>query len=141
MNDGFRHIDLTDPEWGEVRLLVSLPRGKELWGVLSPLRGTKWGDQVQVVPGKALSHALHGWATPLMQVIGPAPRLRAKKVPYPCALIKSCTGASPHCRPGSDVPECYEGPEKEMGELVSTLVMAWKEGRYVIVVEGPEFSF
>lgn len=142
MSDGFREINLEDTEQGVVKLLVAVPREDEPWGVLAPLRGTSWGDQVAIVSGESLSHALHGWATPLMREIGPEPRHRAKRVPKLCVLLKGCAGAGPGCKPGVDVPACYEPPEAPPGAswVVTRMVLAWREGRYVVVVDGPEFS-
>lgn len=145
--NGFREITLTDSEWGTILLLVATPKPDAPWGVLEPLRGTKWGEHVQEVSGMALSHALHGWATPLMREIGPDPKVRARRVPDDigrCALTQGCVGASPTCRPGPDSPPgCYEpsGVPTPDASAVTTMVMAWKEGRYVLVVKGAEFSF
>jgi hypothetical protein len=41
------------------------------------------------------------------------------------------------------VPDCFspEGLEAEAQLAAAVVVSAWVEGRYVIVVEGDEFSF
>jgi hypothetical protein len=138
VSDGFREIDLTDAEQGKVRLLVPLPKDADPWGALAPLRGTPWEAQIQIVSGEAFSHALHGWATPLMREIGPPPHVRADRVPLEagqCTLHGSCVGSSPFCRPHKKVPECYEPAI----EVAARVALAWKEGRYVVVVQGPEF--
>jgi len=142
MSEGFREINLDDAEQGEIKILVVLPRGEDPWGVLTDIRDTVWGAQVAVVSGEAMSHALHGWATPLMREIGPAPKHRARRVREPCALLKGCAGGGSYCTPGADVPDCYEPPEMPPGasRAVARMVLAWREGRYVVVVEGPEFS-
>lgn len=135
MSDGFREVTLDDPEQGEVKLLIATPRGDDPWGRLAPLRGTTWGDQVAVVSFDAMDQALRDWATPLMREIGVAPSVRARRIPDEtgvCTLTKTCIGAKPHCRPGSEVPDCYEPPE--VGLLGTRLALAWREGRYVVVV-------
>lgn len=138
MSDGFREINLTDAEQGEIRLLMALPAGDDMWGCLSPLKGTSWEPLIQVVSGEAFSHALHGWATPLVREIGIPPQVRSSRVPLTdsqCAQHGACLGAAPHCRPGPKVPECYEAPIP----VASRVALAWREGRYVIVVNGKGF--
>jgi hypothetical protein len=122
--------------------MVSLPTREDPWGALAPLRGTVWGDQIQEVSGEALSHALHGWAVPLMREIGVDPQVRGPRIPEErgrCRLHDGCLGVTPQCRPGVAVPDCYEAP----GDLpiATDVVLAWKEGRYVVVVGKGEFSF
>lgn len=139
MSDGFREIDLTDPEQGLVKLLIVLPKDGDPWGVLAPLRGTAWGEQVAVVSPDAIEHALRGWATPLMREVGVTPVVRARRIPDGagmCVQMGSCIGAGPRCRPGPDTPDCYEPPGLEWGEGMGVAVrvaLAWREGRYVVV--------
>lgn len=143
---GTKLIDLVDPLQGEVKLLVPLPQGDEIWGVFAPLKGTDWGKLITVVHGDLLSHALHGYATPLMQVIGIAPEYRARRAPpkekHCLNIALRCPIAGSHCQPGKKVPDCYEPSIADLGvkQLVTQVVLAWKENRYVIVVEGKEFS-
>jgi len=94
-----------------------------------------------------LSDALHGWTKPLVEFLGRPPHIRAGKVSdaeSKCVLASAstCAMASPKCRPCRDVPDCYEAPGKtpEFREAATRVAMAWKEGRYVIVIEGGEFS-
>lgn len=143
MGDGFREINLTDREQGELKLLVVTPRDGDPWGLLAPLRDTAWGRQVAIVSGEALSHAMHGWATPLVREIGVPPRVRAKRVPEVCALNRSCLGFKAGiCQPGPDLPDCYEPPglEGPLRSAVTQVALAWREGRFVVVVNGPEFA-
>lgn len=142
MSEGFREINLNDSEQGEIKLLVVVPKEDDPWGVLADIRDTDWGQQVAVVSGESMSHALHGWATPLMREIGVAPRQRARRVRKLCSLAQGCVGAGPGCVPGVDVPDCYEPPGVPPSVLmaVTRMVLAWKDGRYVVVVNGPEFS-
>lgn len=143
---GFREIDLDDADQGEVLLLIALPTEDHLWGVLAPLQNTPWGEQIQVVDGGDLSHALHGYATPLVRNLGSPPRRRARRMPADsvrCALRDSCPMAADHCVPGPGMPGCYQppAPEPEILALAAVVARAWAEGRYVMVVEGEEFSF
>ena len=144
MSDGLRRIELTDDEWGDVKLLVAIPRDGDSWGILAPLRGTVWGDQVQIVSGDAVSHALHGWATPLMREIGVAPKVRAHRIDHKagfCKLSLSCVGAGALCIPGPKMPDCYEAPGFDLAAslVASTVALAWRDGFYVVVVEGDGF--
>lgn len=139
MTDGFREITITDPEQGRILLLVAIPIGEDSWGRLAPLRGTPWEAQIQVVTGEALSHALHGWATPLVRELGSPPYVRADRVPPEagrCALYGACVGSSRFCRPGPKTPECYESAVP----VGSRVALAWREGRHVVVVQGAEFA-
>ena len=94
------------------------------------------------------SHALHGRVTPLMQVIGPHPHGLSKKVPQNMGycgryLDKTCLIADKKiCKPGPKSPDCYEGNHSDLrtAACIALVVRAWKEGRYVIVVSGGEFS-
>jgi hypothetical protein len=145
MADGLRSTLISDPEWGEVKLLFPIPRPDDLWGSLSPLRGTLWGDQIPAVSGESLSHAFHGWATPLMREIGVEPLAHARRIPLEqrtCEQADTCLTAGRHCRPGPRTPRCWDpvGLSGSMADLVRTVVLAWSEGRYVVVVEGSEFS-
>ena len=143
---GFRHITYKDDHWGELKLMVVLPRDDDPWGVLAPIKDTVWGEQVQVVSGEAFSHALHGYLDPLMRVIGPEPKHRVKRISWEqgrCALYEGCLGAKPECCPGSKTPGCYEPPGVPLGlsALLAEVVFAWRDGRYVLVVEGEGFNF
>lgn len=142
MSEPFRRLLLDDEQHGEIRLLCPFPSPGSPWGVLEPLRDTEWGTQVVTVSGAALSDAMHGWALPLMRQIGVKPSVHAKRISEEagrCALSAKCIGSTPHCRPGPNLPECYEAPGP-YSALASTVALAWAEDRYVVVVEGAEFS-
>ena len=145
MGDGLRRVELTDPEGGGGKLLFPLPQHGDPWGVMAVLKGTEWAEQIVVVSGADLSHALHGWATPLMRSIGVKPRVHGKKISHEngwCPQITTCPIASDECRPGRETPDCYEPPalEGDAAFLATTVALAWAEGRFVIVVDGPEFN-
>jgi len=138
---------LTTKDWGEVKILRPIPTETDSWGDLSPLKGTPWGDQLPIVSGEVFSHATHGHATPLMRVIGPPPWALMKKLPKNCrvcSLIRSCVMADLKvCYPCLEMPDCYNPPNvsDEIAMLASIVLLAWKENRYVVIVEGPEFGY
>jgi hypothetical protein len=137
-----REIDLTDPEQGTLLLLAAFPRDEAAWGDLQPLQGTSWQQGVSEVTAAALSHALHGYATPLVRQLGRPPLSSAKKVSPEegfCALQAGCIGwDSVRCRPCAKTPECYEAPLE--GFVFRRVAEAWKERRHVVVVIGNEFA-
>jgi len=117
------------------------------WGVLAPLREVPlFAQLIPVIEGEALSHALHGWMRPLMESIGPAPEHQVIRIPSPfdqCSRAKSCIMYNERrCRPRSKkLPECWlpDGGGLAVQHAMSTVTLAWVEGRYVVVVAGPEF--
>lgn len=146
--DGFREIELNDKEWGEILLFLPVPKPDSPWGQLLPLKDTHWSKVIRVVPGDVFSEALHGFATPLMRVIGRAPHDALKRLPLVDRTCdqhtkQTCLLGTDKCLPGSgEVPACYEAPLKDFDErrLASAVAKALDEGRYVVVVEGEEFS-
>ncbi len=61
-----------------------------------------------------------------------------------CTQINTCVTAAVSCKAGSGkLPDCYEAPLLSVGQsLCATVVaLAWNEGRYVVIVDGLEFSF
>lgn len=146
--DGLRYAVIDDRD-RETKLLVlyPIPFPDDPWGVLAPLKGTSWGKQIPTVTGEALSHALHGRAKPLREMLGVPPHGRLLKIDEGdrrCLEQQQqlCPMAGPDCIPGSTrLPDCYVAPSEDrtlrvLGEAVGR---AWDEGRYVFVVEGPEF--
>lgn len=146
--EGFREIELNDKEWGEILLFLPVPKPDNPWGQLLPLKDTPWARVIRVVPGDVFSEALHGYATPLMRVIGRAPLDALKRLPLADRTCdqhtkQTCLLGTEKCLPGSgEVPVCYEAPLKDFEErkLASAVARALDEGRYVVVVEGDEFS-
>lgn len=142
----FRPIDLHDRDQGEIKLLVSIPTRDDPWGACGLLRGTEWEPLIQVVDGEALSHALHGWATPLARQMGIAARYRGKKLSEEggrCALVGECLMAGPQCHPSQkDLPDCYVAPDlpPDATEVASTVALSWRDNRLVVVVEGEEHA-
>jgi len=139
-----REFSIDTQDYGTVLIARVLPIGDDIWGELAALRGTEWEKLIPVVSGDALSHALHGHARPLMQAIGPEPRVLLRCVPEPrfCTEYKACITKSPQCYPCPEMPDCYSPRSlPEMDRLIGNYVVrAWKGGRYVVVVEGAEFT-
>lgn len=143
-------------DYGDLKILRPVPQQSQVaedgawssdpWGVLSPLRDSSWSSLIPVVDGEVFSHALHGHARPLIEVIGPAPRSLLRLIPEEsrrCWMDKNCISYSPKtCFPGKRLPVCFEpmGVEEAARRAASTVALAWAENRYVIVVEGDEFS-
>lgn len=144
MSTGFQQIKLSDPDHNDIELMVTIPKGDDPWGVLAPIKDTVWGQQIRALPGEELSVARHGYMTPLLKHIGPPPYVLSKRIPDKdgyCVLSYNgaCSGASVHCRPGPKLPTCYEPPNDPTGVLLD-IALAWRDGIYVVIVDGKEFS-
>ena len=148
MIQGLRYVVLDDPDrHARLRVMFPTPRRQDPWGVLAPLRGTPWGEQIPVVTGEALSHALHGHPKMLREMWGNPPRTRAMRLEQKHRMchehqFKICGIATPECHPGSaQMPDCYVAPfhDLERRRLADVVARAWAEDRHVFVVEGPEF--
>jgi hypothetical protein len=147
VSDGLHRFRLSDPAFPDVVVLMAVPHEDDHWGVFAPLRRTVWGTLIREVSGEAMAHARHGFLSPLMREIGPDPKNVARMVPDDagmCALTVggACAGASPKCRPGKGLPDCYQPPgvDPEVQELVAKVALAWRDGCYVLVVAGDEFA-
>lgn len=145
MLDHLNRFSLDGPEWGHVDILRPTPIEGDIWGDLAPLRGTVWGNLIPVVSGTVMSHAMNGYTTPLMNQIGPHPWGLMKQVPEKhrrCVQYNECLMYQQEkCIPCQSVPECYMPPflDIEAQHAVNAVVTAWRDGRYVVVVEGDEF--
>lgn len=148
MIDGLRYATIDDPDRHTVlKVAYPPPRDGDLWGALAPLEGTSWGAQIPVVTGEALSHALHGRPKPLREMLGPPPLRRTLRIALDEKVCLErqqgiCEMAGPHCMPGSThMPECYVPPaeDRTLRAVATAVALAWDEGRYVFLVDGPEF--
>jgi len=137
---------LQSKEWGDISILRVLPVKGNIWGDLDPIKDTPWGKLIPVVSGLALSHALHGYVTPLMREIGPHPHGLLKQIPEAyqrCTLWNNCLMyRKKTCIPCTKLPECYNPPgfDPEDQGIISEIAIAWRDGQYVIVVQGEEFA-
>lgn len=131
--------------WPEIKILRPTPYQDDPWGSLAPLQGTPWGDLLTIVSGVVMSNALHGYAMPLIKELGVLPSMRLRRLQNQfCAQRNTCALMSELCHPNIKVPDCYSPPapplEPEAVLPARTVTLAWKENRYVILVEGEEFS-
>lgn len=132
--------------WKDILILRPTPEGDDPWGVLSCLQGTVWGNGIQVVDGEVFSHALHGHVMPLVRLLGRDPRALLRSIPEGyriCDLRYGCVMYTPkHCHPCPKVPDCFipSGLEEDQVEAAAAVCRAWADGRYVLVVQGSEFS-
>jgi hypothetical protein len=149
-----QRFTLKTTDYGDFPLLRPIPKEErqgdlliiDPWGVLAPIRDDAPGlaKLIPVVSGETFSHALHGYVRPLVLALGPAPQALLKLTPTQvCALKDECIMYDrTRCRPHKMLPECWLPDEvpPSAREAVATVTLAWAEGRYVVVVEGPEFS-
>jgi hypothetical protein len=144
-----REVDLDGQGQGDIKLLVTFPVAGAPWGDFEFLRGTSWESGITAVTAEAYSHALHGWSVPLRRELGRNPEASAKRVSDKeghCLQAGACIGWKPlQCRPGGKPerkkdaacpPQCYEAP---FGPVASQVALAWREGRYPVIVKGEEF--
>lgn len=150
-----KRFTIDSRHWGSVPVLRPLPSEERVgdvievdpWGSLAPLREhPDFAVLIPVVSGEVFSHALHGHAKPLMEAIGPEPKFQLIRVPEPyrvCGMRSECIMYNKRrCKPGKTLPECWqpEGSSPEAMRAMTLVMLAWAEGRYVVVVEGAEFS-
>ena len=148
---GLREITLNTDNQGDILLLVTVATPEARWGAFELLRGTSWQKGITEVSGDSMSHALHGYAHPLIRELGRPPSANGKHVNEAeggCAIGEGCIGWDPaHCRPAGKMknnevgpPGCYEAPIMGASSITTRVCLAWKEGRHTIVVTSPEFS-
>jgi len=149
MLEKIQRFTLTGKDWGNVPVLRPVPAETDAWGVLGVLRGTFFEDLVPVVTGEVWSHALNGHLTPLMRMIGRPPEALLRLIPTQfrrCASWQGCGSYDPvRCLPGKKTPDCWSMPllagDAAEGITLAALetVLAWRDGRYVVIVVGDEF--
>lgn len=115
------------------------------WGILAPVRdhASQVAKFIPVVSGEDWSNALHGHSRPLMLKVGPTPKAILKMLPrIGCTVKDDCIMYDvKRCVPTKRIPECWTPVVEEAArEAVALVVHAWAEDRYVVVVEGDEFS-
>ena len=137
---------LTGDGWGDIIVHRPIPRGEDRWGILAPIRGTSWEPLIYEVTGEAFSHALHGWLKPLVNELGPPPLRIGHRIPREesvCAMLDECVIANREmCHASGPPPDCYYPPVEDpaLNKAMEEVVVAWREGSYVIVVTDGEFS-
>lgn len=134
-----RRIKLQTREMGDLHLMVVRSQQGVWEAAWEPLRGTPYAEYVTVVSKETLDHALHGWTSPLVKALGPAPNLilhRLSPDAKQCRLWDRCIFyRKADCQPKAPkMPTCFEpvGVPPEIGYEVLRL---WHETVYVVVVE------
>lgn len=145
MRDKIREFTIAGGSWGDIRVLRPLPLKGDPWGVLAPLRDTFLKGYIPEVPGDTFSNALYGHVRPLLDHLGTPPAALLKRVPEAhrrCENAKKCISVGDNCQPGPKTPDCFVMPGlPEAAQVPANIViLAWREGRYVLVVTGPEFT-
>lgn len=137
---GTRTARITCAEQGEFLLLWAIPTDDPM-GVFKVLRGTKWEVLVGKVSGESLSHAFHGWATPLVREMPPSPKQILKKLSKEqCWMKDECIMHTKKCYPHLGVPNCFEPQEEELRTVVNFILCMMKQKHRVVWVEGKEFQ-
>lgn len=140
-----RKVTLDDADQGRILIAIVFSKdgANEGWGDAAGLVGTDWERAVRPVTGEAMSHALHGYALPLVRELGEDPRKVLRRLGGPCRLSEGdqCLGAGPQCVPGPKMPVCYEPPDvpETMVSIAASIAAAMQEGYHVVRVVGSEF--
>jgi hypothetical protein len=140
-----QRFNLSGKGWEDVPVLRPIPNGNDPWGVLAPLKGTDFEGLLPVVSGEVWSHALHGHLAPLMRQIGRPPDALFRFIPQSflkCAESKTCgTHDLKICLPGPKTPNCWIpfGVDAGVAPAIIEIVLAWRDGRHVVIVAGEEF--
>lgn len=138
---GTRRAVISCSEQKDFLLLWAIPQENEPMGVFSVLRGTVWEKLVGKVSGESLSHALHGWATPLFRELPSKPKHSLKRLKSEkCWMRDNCIMASAKCHPNLDVPNCFEPEDLKVRSVVNFILVMMKEKYQVVWVEGKEFT-
>lgn len=138
---GVREAKISCPEQGDFLLLWAIPKENNPMGVFSVLENTSWGCLVGKVSGESLSHAFHGWATPLVRELPPPPKQILRKMKgAECWMQKECVMHNKKCYPHMDVPNCFEPEEEPLRHIVNYILAMMKHGYRVVWVEGKEFQ-
>lgn len=142
MLEGLIEYKFTDSRGGDIHALVPKTVGRDNVGALRCLQGTPWYDQIPSVSKESFEKATLGWIIPLLREIGPHPHGLFKTLPERvlCKSLvqKECEIADKKiCFPCTKMPDCYEPSgvaDPQVRLVVSAVVRAWKEGRYVFIV-------
>jgi len=144
MDNLFYEFRLTDTPCGDVLFMRVVPKDGDPWGFFRCLEGTSWWDLISVVDPQVFQTALLGHILPLMREIGTPPEGLCRKIPLDEGVCKQhtiCPIYNPRdCKPSPKLPLCYEPPLLEGDALYAAtmIALAWKEGRYVIVVNDEQ---
>ena len=139
--NGLRKAKITCSEQGEFLLLWAIPMEDSPMGVFSVLVGTQWENLVGKVSGEALSHAFHGWATPLVRELPPKPKQILRRFSSEkCWMSQECVLYTEKCFPHLNVPNCFEPEDESVRRVVNHILCMMGLGYRVVWVEGKEFQ-
>jgi hypothetical protein len=132
-----RRLKLVTVELGELELYFIYSVGGVYEPSWSGLSGWSGCSLFTVMSLGVVMHALHGWTQPLVKGLGISPSGALRKVGVGCRDSAGCIfrGVDCHAR-GKVLPVCYVPPGVVVGELGYEVIRMWREGVYVIVVDG-----
>jgi hypothetical protein len=142
----FVRFKIATKDWGDVLIARPIPQGDNVWGCLDGVQDTVIGKLIPVIDGETFSHAMQGHTLPLLKKLGPEPRLLMRKIPEDiriCKSFKACLMADKtNCYPCEKMPDCYIPPKIpiEIERALVQVLLAWRDGYYVVVVGYGEFS-
>jgi len=135
-----RGLTLKTMELGDLDLYLIYQYGEVWEEEWRPLQREHITTLLTVVSQDLMDHALRGWTSPLVKVLGIPPEGAIRKLTNPlcyrllvCPFYdkKSCAPTSPK------MPWCFEPAfieEAEPRQLAAELVRLWRQGVYVLVV-------
>jgi hypothetical protein len=113
------------------------------WTELGPIRETLWGTLISQVTQEAVDYAYRKWTRPLVGQLGLSPVECLQKVRRKhsqCHNRPTCQIGGSECHLGSlKRPWCFEpvGIEEAVSRgVASTLVEAWSQNVWVVVING-----
>jgi hypothetical protein len=139
-----RRLRLDTRELGPLELFVIYSYNGAWEARWQPIQHDEVAGLFTVVSKEVYDHALLGWTKPFITALGLSPEGALRKLPVAhqqCEARKRCTfydkkrclAASPK------MPWCYEPGGVEDGEkrrLVAEIIGEWRQGVYVVVVQG-----
>lgn len=136
-----RQIKLKTKELGDLHLMLVYSKAGVWEPHWAPFKGTRYADLFTYVSVETMTHAMHGWTSPLVKALGPSPKMilhRLSPDARQCVLYDKCIFyIQRDCRPDAKkMPNCFQpvGVEAELGFEVIRL---WRESVYVVVEESP----
>ncbi len=135
-------------EWGTLKVARPLAIDNDIWGCFRDLKDSFVGTLIPTVSGEHLSEALYGNPFPLLNTLGPPPKevlrkFHRKQKQWACQDSKACIIYDKrHCYPCPKLPACYRSPQNgPIGFAEEIVIALWVQGFYVVLVEGPEYSY
>ena len=136
-----RQVHLKTREMGPLDLMLVRSVAGVWEAEWAPLQDAPYAEYLTRIVKDTLDHALHGWTLPLVQGLGPSPRMilhRLSPDAKQCSLWEGCIFYRKRdCIPNAkNLPNCYQ-PRGVPAELGYELIRLWRESVYVVIVEEP----